>query len=406
MIARALFSTALWPLRTHRLRSALALGGVAVGVAAVIATQGLGRGAAREMERAVASTGTRLLVVKPLPVQRLVGRRAIQGFATTLRMEDADAAAALPAVEQVAPALEGTTRVKLGGTAMRTTVRGSPRCFGEVRNFQLESGRLFLDEEEATAQRVAILGARVATELANGTGLLGQELRIRGLPFTIVGVLAPRGSSADGADQDNYVWIPLLTAQRRVFNVPWLSNLYLTVRKTATLARAEADVARAVAARHAAGRENHPPDFSVQNTTQTRSFQQQMTDSLTRYGTALGAIALLIGAFGVAALMMVSVRERRTEIGLRIAVGAQPREVLLQFLTESVLLNIAGWTAGCAAGVLVAGVTALSTRWGFQLPWDAFLASLVSSLTVGIAFGTLPAIQAAKITPIEALLSR
>ncbi|MBI2512672.1 MAG: ABC transporter permease [Opitutae bacterium] len=406
MKLRRRLSSSLRPLLAHRTRALLALAGVAVGTAAVIVSRALGAGAQEEMRRTIERTGTNLLLVKPLPVKRLAARPQIRGFASTLVVEDADAIARLDQVATVAPAIERPGRVKFAGAVMRTTIRGTTPAFPTVRSFALAGGRFFNASDERQARRVAVLGARVADELSAGRSPVGATVRIGGIPFEVIGVFAARGTTTDGADQDNQIVVPLPTALRRVFNATGLTNIYIGVTQPERMDEAESGILHLLRARHRRGAGETPDDFAIQNTAKSRSFQQEMIASLSRYATGLASLALGMGGIGILALMLLSVRERTSEIGLRLAVGAQPRDILIQFLGEAAALALGGW----ALGALVAGaaVTALAlwTNWTVGVPTMTIAASFGMTFIVGLGFGALPARNAARVPPIAALTTR
>jgi len=385
-------------------RTALALSGVAVGVAAVIVSRAIGAGAQQEMLQTVDRMGTNLLIVKPQPVKRLVSRPEISGFATTLNLQDFEAIAGLPMVGEAAPAIEGGRRVKIGALAMKTTVRGTTRNFASIRNLQVAVGRFLDPEDDEAGRRIAVLGARVANELSPGLPLVGKEIRISGVPFEVVGILQAKGTTADGADQDNQVLVPIRTASRRIFNTTWLTSVYVCVAEPSKMSNAEAEIQRLLRNRHQKGIDPKPDDFAVQNTAKTRAFQQEMTASLSLYATWLASIALLIGGIGVMAFMLLSVRERTGEIGLRMAVGARSYDIFIQFLIEASVLALAGWVGGVFLGGAVALVVAIGTAWVVAPPVTAILTSFGMTMIIGLGFGAVPARNAARIPPIQALL--
>ncbi len=403
MKLRRRFSSSLRPLLAHPARTLLAVTGIAVGVAAVVVSRSVGDGARREMVRAVEALGTNLLIVKPLPVKRLVARREVSGFAATLRREDAEAIAVLPGIRAVAPAVEDKVRVKAAGRATRTTVRGTTADYLTLRNFELAGGRFIGRGDEVDASRVAVLGARVALELFAGADPVGREARVGPVPFEVVGVLQAKGTTPDGADQDHQVLIPVTTALRRVFNVRCLTSLYVGVSEPTQMAEVQVRVEGLLSVRHRSGEAGRVVDFAVQNTTRTRAFQQEIAASLSGYATVLAGVALLVGGVGVLALMFLSVRERTGEIGLRMAVGAQPRDVLLQFLIEATMLAFAGWLIGVLLGGMGGVAVWLGTRWPVGAPMGAMAATLVMALLIGLCFGALPARAAARVPPVEAL---
>jgi putative ABC transport system permease protein len=404
-LRRHLRST-LHPLLAYPLRTALALSGIAAGVAAFVVARAIGDGAELEMARAVEALGTDLLLVKPLPVKTQVARRQIAGWATTLQPEDVAAIAALPQIRAVAPAIEDSVRVKGGRASVKTKVRGTTAGYRSLRRFELTAGRFVSADDERAVRRVAVLGASVARELFPAGNAVGRELRIRGVPFEIVGTLAPKGATTDSADQDNQVLVPLSTALRRVFNARWLTSAYVGVVEPATVEEAEAAVTALLRARHRRGAGGSADDFAVQSTAKTRAIQNELTASLGRYGTGLALVALVVGGAGMLALMLLSVRERTGEIGLRMAIGARPRDILLQFLAESGILAIVGWAVGVVLGGFGIGAVALGTGWTIGIPVEAGGLALGIVVAIGIGFGALPARRAARIPPVEAIACR
>lgn len=387
----------------HRLRVTLALSSVAMGVAAVLLTSALGRGAQGEVLRDIEALGTSLLVVRPAPAKRLVARKEVRGLMTSLEVEDAEAIAELALVRETVPATEGALRVKAGNAAMVTTVLGTTPAFPAVRRFRVHRGRFFDATDDRAARRVAVLGARVEATLFPEEDPVGQWIRIRGVPFEVIGVLEAKGVLGDGTDEDNQVVIPLRTALRRVFNTAWLSTVFVSVSDPRRMEEAEARIGELLRERHRVGQNGKTDDFAIQNRTRLLVAQKETAESLTLFTSGLGALALLVGGTGILALMLLSVRERTGEIGLRMAVGARPRDILLQFLAEATVLALGGWAAGVAAGALGAGAVAFATEWKVGLPLEALLASLAMAAATGLGFGAFPATRAALLPPVQAL---
>ena len=391
---RRSFRMSLRALFAHRVRATLAVASVATGVAAVTLTSAIGTGAQQEVVSKIETTGTNLLIVRPAQVERLASRRTIRGFVTTLVPEDVESIASLPLVESAAPGVERPLRVKAGAIASITKVLGTTPEFLGIRNFRVQSGRFF--DEADDLQRVAVLGARTAESLFPDGNAVGSEVRVRGVPFEVIGVLEAKGLAGDGADEDNQILIPFRTAMRRVFNTTSLTTIFVTARD---VDGARADIYALLRERH--GRE----DFGVQNTTKFLSMQKQTADFLTLLATGLAGIALIVGGAGILALMSMSVRERTGEIGLRIAVGATPGDILAQFLFEATLLALGGWMTGLAIGAIGAAAVILGTEWPLAVPANAIAASLAMVLIAGLGFGAVPARKASLLPPIEALLA-
>lgn len=399
-IGRSLGSS-LRALLAHRMRVTLALSSVAMGVAGVLLTSAIGQGAQDEVLRSIEALGPNLLIVRPAPVKRLVARKAVRGLMTSLETADSEAIAELALVRSTVPATEGSLRVKAGNSAMVTTVLGTTPAFPGVRSFRVRDGRFFDADDDRSARRVAVLGARVEATLFAEENPIGRWLRIRGVPFEVIGVLEAKGVLADGTDEDNQVIIPLRTALRRVFNTTWLSTVFVSVRDPGQMQAAEAEIGALLRERHRL--DGKPDDFAIQNKASLLAAQKETAESLTLLTSGLAAIALLVGGAGILALMLLSVKERTGEIGLRRAVGARPRDILLQFLTEATVLALGGWVVGVAAGALGAGAVAFTTEWKVGLPLEALLASLAMASVTGLGFGAFPARKAARMEPIQAL---
>jgi putative ABC transport system permease protein len=393
--ARALFA--------HTLRAALSLSSVAVSVAAVVAVSAIGTGAEKEIVHQAEAMGTNLLVVRPAQVKNSAARKQIRGVVTTLTQEDYEAIRELAAVEAAVPGFENTLTAKAGSRSMSVRMLGTTAPYPQVCRFTLRRGRFLDDEDNRQARRVAVLGAHVNEELFPGQDAIGQDIRIRGVPFAVIGVLQAKGILADGSDQDNQILIPIRTALRRVFNLTWLDPIFVSVRDPSMMITAETEVAQLLRKRHGLESGGRPDDFAIQNKTKALAMQKQIADSLTKLALGLAGVSLLVSGVGILAFMLMSVKERTGEIGLRIAVGAMPGDILLQFLAEAALLAAGGWLAGLILGLLGAATVAFFARWRVALSPEMLLASLVTVLTAGLVFGIWPAWKASLIPPIRAL---
>lgn len=403
MIRRRLLQSAR-ALLAHRTRAALTLSSVAIGVAAVVVTSAIGQGVNDGILRDVEAMGTGLLVVRPGKVERSVARPGISGRVTSLRLGDCDAIGELDSVREVAPGADGRMRVKAGRGSMEVLIMGTSSSFQVVRALSLQSGRFLLPAENAASLRVAVLGARVAATLFPDSDPVGEAIRIRGLPFQVIGVLAARGVLADGANEDSNIFVPIRTAMRRLFNTTWLSSVFISAADPAQMHRAEEEIRALLRKRHrlptAAA-----DDFDVQNQAKLLASRRRVADSLTLLSAALAGVSLLIGGTGVLALMLLSVAERTTEIGLRMAVGARPADVFLQFLLEASVLAFGGWAIGALLGCATALTVGWVTSWPVGAPRVGLVASLAVTLITGLVFGSLPARNAAMLPPIRALRS-
>jgi putative ABC transport system permease protein len=396
MRLRRAIGLSLRVLSAHRLRAILAMASVSAGVAAVVLTSSLGAGASREVRRNIESLGTNLLVVRPTQVKKVVARKTIKGTVTTLRLDDSTAIEQLAVVSELAPGISAALRVKGDHAAMLTNVLGTTTAFPGVRRFRVRSGHLFDDDDDRASRRVAVLGDRVAGMLFPDDDPVGRQIRIRGVAFAVIGVFAPKGVLADG-DEDNQIIIPIRTALRRVFNGSFLSSVFISVRNGGSMDDAAREIGALLRERHRA------EDFEIQNTARLYAMQRKTSDSLTMLTSTLAAIALLVGGSGILALMLMTVKERTREIGLRMAVGARPRDILLQFLLEASFLALSGWAVGLLAGAIGIAAVAFGTTWKVGAPIAAIVSSLGMAVTIGLGFGAFPARKASLIPPIEAL---
>src|SRR5262245_57371293 len=400
MKIRRSIGPSLRALFAHRVRTTLAVSSVTAGVAAIVVTSAIGAGAEDTIRRQIESLGANLLVVRPAQVKRVVARKEVKGTVTTLRLEDFDAIAMLETVVDAVPALEGPVKVKGGTASMTTKVLGTTPEFPAVRRFQIRNGRFFDADDDRAARRVAVLGSRVAAALFDDNPV-GQTIRIRGIPFEVIGSLASKGVVA-GGDEDNQIVVPIRTARRRLCNATWLTSIFVSVNDSDAMPDAEREIGQVLRARHGLAADERP-DFDVQNATSFLALQQNAVETLGRLTSAVGAIAVAVGGTGILALMLMSVRERTGEIGLRMAVGAQPRDILIQFLFEATLLALGGYMSGVVLGLGAAASVALATAWTIGIPWEALVVSLGVAMTTGLGFGAFPARKASLIPPIQAL---
>jgi putative ABC transport system permease protein len=285
-------------------------------------------------------------------------------------------------------------------------VRGTSPDYFRIRRLRLQAGHFFDQSADADAKRVAVIGARVAATLFPGRDPVGLDIRVRGVPFEVVGALPARGVLADGSDEDAQVLVPLRTAMRRVLNVTWLNGIFVGAARPESTTEAAEAVRDLLRARHGRGGRTAGDDFEVQDGRRYLAMQQATADSLTKLGAGLGGLALLVGSVGIVALMFLSVKERTAEIGLRIAVGATPRDVFAQFVLEAILLALGGWTAGAAVAAAASAAVALGTNWPVALPVPALLSSFAMAIGVGVGAGVFPARKASLVPPYIALVAR
>jgi len=399
MTAADLFTFCLQALSGHRLRTALSLLGMAIGVAAVITLTALGEGARRYVIDQFASIGSNLLIVIPGKTET-TGIPGIAAAANDLTLEDAQAIAhQIPEAEQIAPLVIGTETVSHGARRRQVAVVGSTRELLEVRKLALSHGEFLPAEELRRGRPVVVLGVKTARELFPGEEPVGQVVRIGGWRMRVIGILAPKGTQL-GADIDQTATIPVATAMR-MFDRRSLFRIMIQVRKAAELEPAKTKVLRLLAERH------HEEDVTVLTQDAVVSTFSQILGALTLVLGAIAAISLSVAGIGIMNVMLVSVSERTREVGLLRALGVRRRQVLAVFLTESALLSAAGGLLGLAAGwgavrILVRIFPALPA----SPPVWAVAAALALSLGVGVLFGWLPARRAARLDPVAALAGR
>jgi len=387
----------------HRLRTLLAVSGTSVGVASILVMVAIGEGAKREVMDRIEAMGRNLLVVNAGRLDRMAGR--LRGAVTTLKQADVDAILKeCPAVALAAPAQDRTLRVKYGQLSTMTKILGTTPEYEEIRNFRTTSGRYFTAEEDRAGLRVAVIGSQVRDELFDGIDPVGEILRVGRVPFEVIGVLEGKGVTVNGAsNEDNQIVIPIRTAMRRVFNLDYLKMVYVQVRNGNEMDLAEAQIAALLRQRHRLDRFGKPDDFRIQNQRVILEAETETAASFQRLITGLGAVALVVGGVGILAIMMLSVRERRNEVGLRVAVGAKRKDIRTQFLVEALILGSLGGAAGLALGAATAAGISLGTEWRTTVSPPAVALAIGAALAVSLIFGVYPAQRAAALDPIDAL---
>ena len=394
-----LLSTLLLAVRSIRrnlLRSFLTILGIVIGVSAVITMVTLGHGATQAVQMQISSLGTNLLMVRP-------GQRLGPGGgagAPTFKESDADAIETqIGGVAAVAPEARSSVTVVGNGRNWSTSVTGTTNRWFTIGNWKLASGRLFTDEEETAGGAVCIIGETVRREIFGGTRGLGEQLRIKQFSCDVIGVLAPKGQAAMGNDQDDAVVVPLHTLQRRVSGNQRIGTLLVSMKDDTDPPRLKEGLRQLLRERRklAAGDDDN---FNILDTQQLAETLSGTTKVMTTLLGAVAAVSLLVGGIGIMNIMLVSVTERTREIGLRLAIGALEREVLLQFLIEAVTLAAMG-------GIVVATVASILLAQVMQVPFlfDPFInvLSFIFSAGIGVLFGYFPARRAAQLDPIEAL---
>lgn len=399
----ALSRRALWH---HKTRALLALSATAAGVAAVLAMVAIGEGARAEVVARLQAMGRNVLVVNAGPAERRGGRRSALGSTVeTLTVRDAAAIADRSGfVTRVAPSQDVAKQVTYLDRSTAATVRGTTPEYARIRAFSPATGRFFTAEENRAGLRVAVLGSQVAERLFADADPVGQVVRIGRVPFTVIGVLVAKGLSVDGsAEEDNQVVVPINTALRRLFNVDYLRMIYLEVSSPALMDEAAEEVAVILRDQHRLSRHGRPDDFAIQNQRVIIEAELATVASFRRMIAGMGSMALVVGGVGILSIMLLSARERRSEVGLRIAVGARRRDIWLQFLVEALLLSAVGGLVGLLVGLGSAWVVSASTEWNAIVTSTSIVVAISASIAVGLVSGVYPAFRAAALQPVDAL---
>ncbi|HHW76041.1 MAG TPA: FtsX-like permease family protein [Xanthomonadaceae bacterium] len=391
---------ALRAIRRNLLRSFLTILGIVIGVSAVITMVTLGNGATRVVSDQIASLGSNLVMVRP--GQRLGPGRDSAG-APRFKLSDAEAIRTqIGAINAVAPSAGKSVTVVYGANNWSTTVTGSTDAYFTVGNWRLASGRVFTESEQRAGKAVCVIGETVRKQLFGPLPAVGGELRVGNFSCEVIGVLAAKGQSAMGMDQDDTIVTPLRTLQRRLTGNQDVSTLMVSVRDSANTDQVMADL-RSLLRERRKITVNEDDNFSILDTRQIAETMTGTTKVMTMLLGAVAAVSLLVGGIGIMNIMLVSVTERTREIGIRLAIGALEREVLLQFLVEAVALSSLGGIVGIALATLASvGLAKI-----MQVPWlfdpGINLLSFLFSAAIGVIFGYFPARRAARLDPIEAL---
>ncbi len=392
-------------LRVNKMRSALTMLGIIIGVGAVIAMLAVGTGASEQISAQISSMGSNLLIILPGSTTS-GGVRMGAGTQPTLTMDDSEAILReCPAVADVAPVLNGVAQVVYSHQNWSTGVTGTTPSMLDVRDWPVASGRPFTDQDVKSATKVCLLGQTVVDNLFGDENPVGQIVRIKSVPFTVVGVLAAKGQSAMGQDQDDTIYIPVTTAQKKLFGTafPGMVRIIMVKAKSEQdLGPAEQQINSLLRQRHHIG-PKQDSDFSVRNLTQMMQAAEQSTKVMTLLLGAIASVSLLVGGIGIMNIMLVSVTERTREIGIRMAIGAKTWDIRLQFIIEALILSLTGGVIGIIFGVSGSKIIALVAGWTTVVSPLSILMAFGFSGLVGIFFGFYPAYKASLLNPIDAL---
>ncbi len=396
---------ALRALLVNKMRSALTMLGIIIGVGAVITMVAIGSGAKSRIEEQIASMGSNLLMVMS-GSSTSGGFRMGAGTTPTLTVEDAKAIQSeIPGVKYVAPSVSGVAQIVYGNQNWSTVINGTTPEALEIRDWPVTSGRPFTQQDVDGTSKVCILGQTVAENLFGGIDPVGQIVRIKKVPCIVVGVLSPKGQSTWGQDQDDIVFVPLTIAQKQLFGMAFPGMVRMIAVQALGPDRVQEAEEQIVSLLHQRHRiqPNQENDFSVRDLTEIMASAEQSANVMSILLGSIASISLIVGGIGIMNIMLVSVTERTREIGIRIAVGAKGRDILLQFLIESLVLSLVGGILGIVIGMTGTVILASVTKWPILFSLKAILLAFLFSGAVGVFFGFYPARKASLLNPIEAL---
>ncbi|MRR18211.1 MAG: FtsX-like permease family protein [Deltaproteobacteria bacterium] len=392
-------------LRVNKMRSALTMLGIIIGVAAVITMLAVGRGASTKISEQIAAVGSNLIIVIPGSTTSS-GIRLGSGSFQNLTRADADAIESeCSAVALTAPVLNGGAQIVYGNQNWASIVYGTDDSMLDVRDWTLASGRNFYEQEIRSAAKVCIVGQTVVDNLFGNDDPLLKVIRIKKVPFTIIGVLEAKGQSMMGQDQDDVVYVPIAAAQRNLFGRTFpgsVRSIMVKAKSTEDLTRAETQIRDLLRQRHRLG-PRQEDDFTVRNLTQMMQAAEQASRVMALLLAAIASVSLLVGGIGIMNIMLVSVTERTREIGIRMAVGAKSWDIRSQFIIEAMVLSLIGGLIGVLLGICAAELLSLLAGWNILISTYSILLSFGFSGLVGIFFGFYPAYKASLMNPIDAL---
>lgn len=398
--------TAFRFLNRNRLRSGLTTIGIIIGVGSVIAMVSIGEGAKSAIQAQVASMGTNMILILP-GATSVGGVRGGSGSAVTLTVNDAlDLQKKVPTLHETGWAKRDVMQIVYGNQNVNVPVNGISPTYLTIRDWSFTSGGPFTEEEMESTSRVALLGQTVVDNLFNsGEDPMGKIIRIKNVPFRIIGVLAPKGQSPSGNDQDDVIFIPFTTAERRVLGTQFLGSvgaLFASTERPEDLSAAVEDIRRVLRDRHRL-QGDQPDDFTIRTQVDIGKVQEGTGETLTIMMFSVASISLLVGGIGIMNILLVSVTERTREIGIRMAIGAKRRHILIQFLAEAIILSMVGGLLGVVFGILGAQATTMVAGWPTIISIEAVVVAFLFSVAVGLIFGLYPANKAARLNPIVAL---
>ena len=385
----------------NKMRSILTMLGIIIGVAAVIALVSIGNGVKQDIQNSISSLGSNLLMVMP-GAPRTPGVRPTSGSMKSLKVADYEAIAKLDGVKAASPMTNGAYVVIYQNKNWTTSVSGVSYNYLDVNNWSMKSGRFLSEKNVQNRERVAVVGKTVVKNLFGDEDPVGAEIRVKNIPFRIIGVLNSKGSGAMGNDQDDMVIIPYTTAMERVEGVDYLRMIYVVGKDENGIDRLQSDIENLLRVRHGI-KDTNLDDFNIQNMNSIMETMEETTGTLTLFLGAVAAISLVVGGIGIMNIMLVSVTERTREIGVRKALGATYSVIVTQFLIEAVVISLMGGIIGIILGIGSSKLIGMASGMSTVISIPTIVMSFAFSMAIGLIFGIYPARKAAKLNPIDAL---
>ena len=385
----------------NKMRSILTMLGIIIGVAAVIALVSIGNGVKQDIQNSISSLGSNLLMVMP-GAPRTPGVRPSAGSMKSLKVSDYEAISKLDGVRAASPMTNGSYVVIYQNKNWTTSVSGVSYNYLDVNNWSMKSGRFLSEKNVQNRERVAVVGKTVVKNLFGDEDPVGAEIRVKNIPFRIIGVLNSKGSGAMGNDQDDMVIIPYTTAMERVEGVDYLRMIYVVGKDESGIDRLQSDIENLLRVRHGI-KDTNLDDFNIQNMNSIMETMEETTGTLTLFLGAVAAISLVVGGIGIMNIMLVSVTERTREIGVRKALGATYSVIVTQFLIEAVVISLMGGIIGIILGIGSSKLIGMASGMSTVISVPTIVMSFAFSMAIGLIFGIYPARKAAKLNPIDAL---